>query len=54
MEAQRYPADFDGIVAIAPWVKPLEEAPDLRLGGTAGLRALRRTRYSDPVRPRCA
>jgi pimeloyl-ACP methyl ester carboxylesterase len=26
MEAQRYPADFDGIVAIAPWVSPLEWA----------------------------
>jgi len=24
--AQRYPADFDGIVAIAPWVNPLEWA----------------------------
>jgi len=24
MEAQRYPADFDGIVGIAPWVSPLE------------------------------
>src|SRR5258705_5055242 len=23
MEAQRYPADFDGIVAIAPWISPL-------------------------------
>jgi pimeloyl-ACP methyl ester carboxylesterase len=23
MEAQRYPADFDGIVAIAPWIDPL-------------------------------
>jgi pimeloyl-ACP methyl ester carboxylesterase len=26
MEAQRYPADFNGIVAIAPWVNPLEWA----------------------------
>src|SRR6266576_5934920 len=24
MEAQRYPADFDGIVAIAPWLNVLE------------------------------
>ena len=26
IEAQRHPADFDGIVAIAPWVDPLEWA----------------------------
>jgi hypothetical protein len=26
MEVQRYPADFDGIVAIAPWINPLEWA----------------------------
>lgn len=26
IEAERYPADFDGIVAIAPWVNPLEWA----------------------------